>query len=118
MNQHGINQITKREIEKLFENKVTFPARILSSLRSMSEKLIPNYEDKQVPFVDNPNYSSRKLVPEKLQIKNFIQNTLKSKIIKPNNFSFADLAIWVQSHRTIPDDPNEPFVINDLYYIC
>ena len=77
LNQHGINQITKQEIEKLFNNKVTFPTRILSSLRNMSEKLIPNtnYEYKEVPFVYNPNNRNTTLiiegllVPEKLQIK-------------------------------------------------
>ena len=38
----GINEITKREIEKLLKNKVVFPVRILSALRGMAEKEIPN----------------------------------------------------------------------------
>ena len=46
----GINEITKREIEKLLKNKVVFPVRIVSALRGMTEKEIPN-----------PNYTFEKI---------------------------------------------------------
>ena len=65
-------------------------------------------------FIDNPNYVEGVEVPEKLQIKNYIQNTLKPKIIKTVNFNYADLSKWVADHRSVPDDNNEPFVIDDF----
>ena len=37
--QLGMNYITKKEIEKLFKNKVTMPSRILSALRNIPGNL-------------------------------------------------------------------------------
>ena len=74
-----MNAITKNEVEKLYRNKVVYPSRILSALREMSEKLIPNPDknDMENPFIENPTYVEGIDVPQKLQIKNYLQNTLK-----------------------------------------
>ena len=111
---YGINDIAKREIERLVHNKVVFPVRILNALRNMAEKQIPHpskrFTDIDKPFIDNPNYVEGLIVPSKLQIKNYIQNTLKPKTI-PTSFNYSDLVKWVKEHSEVPDDGNEPYVI-------
>ena len=50
----------------------------------MVDEQIPNpskkIDDLDKPFIDNPNFIQGLSVPSKLQIKNYIQNTLKPKI--------------------------------------
>jgi hypothetical protein len=46
-----------------------------------------------------------------------VQNTLKPKLIKTRGFNYADLAKWTMEHREIPDDWNEPFVIDSFIQV-
>ena len=102
----GINEITKVQIEKLFNNKVTGASRIIYALRKMmdsSDKLM------SVPGV---------IEPSSAQVNNSVNHQLKTKIVKPN-LSYADLAKWVSEHSAVPDESShganhehEPFVID------
>ena len=116
----GMNAITKNEVEKLYRNKVVYPSRILSAFREMSEKLIPNPDKKDMenPFIENPTYVEGIDVPQKLQIKNYLQNTLKPKVSNTSkDFDYAALAQWAIDHRQVPDDPNQAFVIDDFIQV-
>ena len=64
----------------------------------------------------NLKYVEGVVVPSRLQVKNYTNNTLKPKQAK-TNFSYADLAEWVVAHRDVPDDENEPFVIDDNIFV-
>ena len=81
------------------------------------EKLIPNPNKEtsiENPFINNDNYVDGLVEPEKRQIANFVQNTLKPKLIKTRGFNYADLAKWTMEHREIPDDWNEPMKTKTL----
>ena len=99
----GINAVTKREIEKLYVNGITFASRIQYALRKMMD---PN----DITYVEGVEE------PLRWQINNFINNSVKVKSIKPN-FSFADLVEWVKCHKAIPDDEHEPFIIDDFIQV-
>lgn len=115
--ERAIDPVTKREIEKMYlNNKVTYPTRILSSLRNVTKKIIPNPDKNGDPFISNPFYTEGVDTPSRNQIKNFIQNSIKPRQgIK--EFSYADLAVWANEHRKVPDDNNEPFVISDFIQV-
>ena len=81
----------------------------------MVDEQIPNpskkIDDLDKPFIDNPNFIQGLSAPSKLQIKNYIQNTLKPKIA-PTTFKYSDLVNWINEHCEIPTDGNEPYVID------
>ena len=94
----GINEITKLEIEKLYKSKVTGATRIIYALREMMDKKSQTY----VAGLEEPT---------PIQINNYVNNVIKKKIVKPN-FSYSDLAKWVNEHKDVPDDEHEPYVID------
>ena len=98
--------------------KVTYPTRILSTLRNVSQMLIPNpnKDDLDNLLIENPFFVEGIEVPSRIQIKNFIQNNIKVKN-NVNRFNYADLAKWAINNRNIPIDDNEPFVIDDFIQI-
>ena len=83
----GKNSITKNQMDKLFRRGINFPLRILSRLREMHPQKIlgPNNF-----YISNPDYANGIVLPSKLQIRNYVNNTLKPKQVKPI-FSYADL---------------------------
>ncbi len=96
----GINEKTKIEIEKLYRAKVTGASRIKYALRDMMNP-------------DSITYVEGLKEPTPAQINNYVNNNVKKKIVKPN-FSYADLAKWVNDHKDVPEDEHEPFVIDSL----
>ena len=95
----GINEVTKREIEKLFTSGVTGAKRIIYALR------------KKMDERDELNFVPGLIEPQPAQINNYVNNSLKTKTVKPK-FSYADLAKWVDEHSSVPDDEHEPFVVD------
>ena len=100
----GINSITKNQFDKLFRRGIDFQSRILSCLSGKHpEKILgPNSN------LDNVNGI---VLPTKLKIRNNVNNTLKPKKVN-STFSYADLYNWVNEHLSVPEDENEPFVID------
>ncbi len=96
----GINSQTKIEIEKLFKSQVTGASKIIYALRDMTVK-------------DSVTYVEGIVEPTPAQVNNFINNNVKKKIIKPN-FSYGDLASYVDNNKEVPEDEHEPFVIDSL----
>jgi hypothetical protein len=96
----GINDVTKHEIRRLFSCGVKFPKSIQYALREMTDET-------------HINYVQGIVVPSRLMISNFVNNTVKPKIIKPK-FSYGDLVAWIDLHSTVPVAEHDPFVCHSF----
>ena len=68
---------------------------MLSILRIYSE---PQIKNKNNEFLPNPDYVEGLVLPTTIQIRNFIQDNLKTKDCLPK-FSYADLAKFIKEHQ-------------------
>ena len=50
-------------------------------------------------------------VPSRLMIANFVNHSVKAKIIKPN-FSYGDLVSWIEENDTVPFDDHDAFALD------
>lgn len=108
--QHGINAVTKKQIDILFQGRCKTATKIKHALRDKVNPFKPKVLDTD-PDVENELYIPGLEIPEVTQINNYLQGTLKRKLHGKSNFTYADLYKWVLGHCTVPDNENEPFVI-------
>ena len=106
----GINPKTKDVISKIFRSGTRTPGQVLSVLRIYQE---PSIKDKHNQITPNPDYVEGLVLPTTVQIRNFIQNNLKLKESHAK-FSYADLAKFVNEHLEIPENIDEPYVIDSV----
>jgi hypothetical protein len=109
----GINLTTKEAIDKLFRAGTKSAGKILSVLRIYQQETI---KDKDNKSISNPDFISNIVLPTSRQITNYVNNTLKPKVVVVN-FNYANLTKWVENHLNVPESEDEIFVIDSVINI-
>jgi hypothetical protein len=109
----GINLTTKEAIDKLFRAGTKSAGKILSVLRIYQQEKI---KDKDNKSVSNPDFISNIVLPTSRQITNYVNNTLKPKVVVVN-FNYANLTKWVENHLNVLESEDEIFVIDSVINI-
>ncbi len=87
----GINRITKKEIEKLYDNDIKTALRIIAKLKQR-EKKYEERKNESDPLVINKLYVPGLVIPTIVQLNNFLNNNLKKKKLRVSSFSFPNVA--------------------------
>lgn len=106
----GINAVTKLEINKMVSQSICAPSRIQSILRKIE---LPRLADINESL--NPDYVPGIVVPTKIMIRNYVNNTIKPKIFNPC-FNYADLTTSAEYNRSVPSDEDESFIMDDFLF--
>ena len=101
----GINLSTKQVIDKLFRAGTKSAGKILSVLRVYQQETI---KDKENKLIDNPDFVLGIVLPSTRQIVNYVNNTLKPKVIIAK-FNYAELAKWIDNHREVPESDDDVY---------
>jgi hypothetical protein len=109
----GINLSTKKVIDKLFRAGTKSAGKILSVLRVYQQETI---KDKENKLIDNPDFVLGIVLPSTRQIVNYVNNTLKPKVIIAK-FNYAELAKWIDNHREVPESDDDVFVLDAVINI-
>jgi hypothetical protein len=106
----GMNKITKAEIAKMYAQKEKYslyPSQVLNSLRQMSQEFL--MVSGILSTQKNPKYVAGVVVPTKMQIKNFLNNTLKPK--KAAQAANASQVLNANSRPSLPIEPMSDFTL-------
>ena len=109
----GINLSTKQVIDKLFRAGTKSAGKILSVLRIYQQETV---KDKENKLINNPDFVPGIVLPSTRQIVNYVNNTLKPKVIIAK-FNYAELANWVDNHREVPESDDDVFVLDAVINI-
>jgi hypothetical protein len=109
----GINLSTKQAIDKLFRAGTKSAGKILSVLRIYQQETIKDKENKSI---NNPDFVPGIVLPSTRQIVNYVNNTLKPKVIIAK-FNYAELAKWIDNHREVPESDDDVFVLDAVINI-
>ena len=109
----GINLSTKQAIDKLFRAGTKSAGKILSVLRIYQQETI---KDKENKLINNPDFVPGIVLPSTRQIVNYVNNTLKPKVIIAK-FNYAELAKWIDNHREVPESDDDVFVLDAVINI-
>ena len=104
--ERGFNEDTKQAIMHLYKMGTKTATKIIYSLRDSD---ILN----QVPGINILNIQK----PTVEQLNNYLQNTLKPRLLNKYEFNYGELVEWIKNHSEIPDDEHETFVIDFFFEI-